>query len=292
MNVPLKHPGGPKTPEGKAVSRMNAIKHGGRTSTLIEQVVGEERFEQLRAEMIEECRPVGPLEEALAGQMAQCALQADFTGLQLRAALRDVTRTCDALTGTGSPEAHDAALRMSAEAPAVLLAARYNALSMSGFFRAHAQLRALQTERLGHSPALPADAAIESPPARNSRAMEKLLEILSDSEQRAQFLWELRWRWVASATAEDNCPPPLDAAVLAAALKETFLAKTGLEPRIALLFAAESISNPEATVSALCERAGLRRRETALKLRDHLRSSGEATRDWVLRGLEAYFSTF
>ena len=289
MTLPSRHSGGPQTAEGKAVCRLNALKHGGRASTLIARAAGEDRYEQLRAEMVDECRPVGPRERSLVDQMTQCALQADFTGIQLRAAVRDVSRTCEGFVGAGSPEANDAALRMSVEAPAVMLASRYNASAMSGFLRAHAQLRVLQDERRACATApVAAEIEIEPAPDRISPALEKLREIISDAGRRNRFLWELYSRETICPAVEGSDPPPLNAEILSTALQETFLAKTGLQQQVALLFAAEYLAFPDAPISALCARAGLRRRVTALKLRDRLLPSGEARRDWLLRGLETY----
>ncbi len=289
MNSTPIHSGGPRTAEGKAISRRNALKHGGRASTLISHLAGEEHFEELRASLAAECCPVGPREEQLADLLAQYAVQAGFTGLQLRAAVRDVTRTCREMCGTGTGEADDAALRMSVEAPAVMLATRYNASANAGFVRTLALLHQLQEERraLPRAPLVIADHRV-CDSGQIPSSLARLRDIVADGERRPLFLWELYCRHGDPGILPEAPLPPFDAVMLTAALSTTFLAKTGLEPQVALVFAAECISAPETPVSALSSRAGLRRRATALKLRDRLRPSGEASRDWVLRGLEVY----
>lgn len=289
MNGTSVHSGGPRTAEGKARCRVNALRHGGRASTLIACLAGEERFAEVRERLAKDCRPVGPREEQLVDQLAQHAVQAGFTGLQLRAAVRDATRNCEAVCGAGTEEDNDAALRMSVEVPAVRLASRYNASAMAGFARTLALLRALQSERQivpCATRVLPAP--LRSSPSQVPPVLARLRDIIVDDGRRPALLWELYCRHGGPHIAPGNSIPPFDPASLATALTDTFLARTGLAAEAALLFAAEYLSNPETPVSALCSRAGLRRRATALRLRDRLRPSGEASRDWLVKGLEAY----
>jgi hypothetical protein len=57
---------GPKTPEGRAAVRMNALKHGLTAAEIILPTVEEKiDFEQFRAAFEEECQPVGLLEQVL-----------------------------------------------------------------------------------------------------------------------------------------------------------------------------------------------------------------------------------
>jgi len=60
--------GGPKTPEGKAVSRMNARKHGIFGSALTEY--DAEELHGVYEEFAASIRPVGPIEESLVQQLA------------------------------------------------------------------------------------------------------------------------------------------------------------------------------------------------------------------------------
>src|SRR6202795_4426635 len=57
---------GPKTPEGRAAVRMNALKHGLTAAEIILPTVEEKiDFEQFRAAFEEECQPVGAIEQVL-----------------------------------------------------------------------------------------------------------------------------------------------------------------------------------------------------------------------------------
>ncbi len=61
---------GPKTPEGRAAVRHNALKHGFTAAEIILPTVEEQiDFEQFRAAFEEEYQPVGPTEEVLVEDM-------------------------------------------------------------------------------------------------------------------------------------------------------------------------------------------------------------------------------
>lgn len=63
--------GGPKTAEGKAVVRLNPVKHGVLSQTpVLPLVEREEDWERLRSGMFEALEPVGMLEGALADRIA------------------------------------------------------------------------------------------------------------------------------------------------------------------------------------------------------------------------------
>ena len=65
---------GPKTPEGKARSAQNALKHGLRAQRFL--VVGNERpreFDALEAALVDELAPEGTLQGLLAGRIARAA---------------------------------------------------------------------------------------------------------------------------------------------------------------------------------------------------------------------------
>ena len=68
---------GPRTEEGKAAVRLNALTHGLRARTLI--LPGEDRagFEQLCRELMEDLQPVGRTEQAFITQMAEAEWRID-----------------------------------------------------------------------------------------------------------------------------------------------------------------------------------------------------------------------
>jgi len=65
--------GGPKTPEGKAISRLNARKHGIFASALTPQ--DEEELSCIHDEVVDWIKPVGPLEGMLVEKLAQTYLR-------------------------------------------------------------------------------------------------------------------------------------------------------------------------------------------------------------------------
>jgi hypothetical protein len=61
---------GPKTPEGKAASRLNALKHGLVAEDAVVPVEDERAFNELRNSILDHLQPVGPLETTLVHQIA------------------------------------------------------------------------------------------------------------------------------------------------------------------------------------------------------------------------------
>jgi hypothetical protein len=61
---------GPKTPEGRAAVRLNALKHGFTAAEIILPTVESEAdFEAFRQAFLDKCQPVGPIEEVLVEDM-------------------------------------------------------------------------------------------------------------------------------------------------------------------------------------------------------------------------------
>ncbi|MBK5292707.1 MAG: hypothetical protein JJE04_13635, partial [Acidobacteriia bacterium] len=56
---------GPRTPEGKAVSSMNALKHGFSSTKIIVMPGQEDEFLKLQSGLTAQVRPEGPLELTL-----------------------------------------------------------------------------------------------------------------------------------------------------------------------------------------------------------------------------------
>lgn len=57
--------GGPKTPEGKSVSKLNALKHGILSQEVLIEGEDENRLQSLSEALIDELKPMGPIEEML-----------------------------------------------------------------------------------------------------------------------------------------------------------------------------------------------------------------------------------
>jgi hypothetical protein len=56
---------GPKTPEGRAAVRLNALKHGLTAAEIILPTEDKLEFEEFQAAFEKECQPVGPIEQVL-----------------------------------------------------------------------------------------------------------------------------------------------------------------------------------------------------------------------------------
>lgn len=64
--------GGPKTEEGKAVSRRNALKHGLLSKAVLLESEDAKTLDELTTDMRTEFTPQGPLEEILVDRIASC----------------------------------------------------------------------------------------------------------------------------------------------------------------------------------------------------------------------------
>lgn len=64
--------GGPKTEEGKAVSRLNALKHGLLSKAVLLESEDANTLAELTTNMRAEFSPQGPLEEILVDRIASC----------------------------------------------------------------------------------------------------------------------------------------------------------------------------------------------------------------------------
>jgi len=86
---------GPKTPQGKARSSRNALKHGILSEHTVVQGEDRQAFEAFRARMVESLQPVGAMEELLAGRIVDCGWRLQrflrFQGKTLDRALQELT---------------------------------------------------------------------------------------------------------------------------------------------------------------------------------------------------------
>jgi hypothetical protein len=64
-----RHSTGPKTPKGKAVVRLNALRHGLLTRDLVLRGEDADAFEDLLNQVRADLSPVGPIEELLADRV-------------------------------------------------------------------------------------------------------------------------------------------------------------------------------------------------------------------------------
>jgi hypothetical protein len=155
---------GPKTPEGKARSSQNALKHGMRAEKYV--VLPEEdadEFADLQAALIEELAPVGALQAVLARRVAVAAwrlARADRIEVELFA-----ERSWGANPNPGLAMIRDGNGTRSFE---TLL--RYRGAAMAEFWRALKTLKALQAEqKAAAGPALEAHSLDAYPNAQLTR---------------------------------------------------------------------------------------------------------------------------
>jgi hypothetical protein len=155
---------GPKSPEGKARSAQNALKHGLRAQKYV--VLPEEdaaEFAELEAAMIAELAPVGALQTVLARRVAIAAwrlARADRIEVELFA-----RRSWGADANPGIALIRDGNGSRSFE---TLL--RYRGAAMAEFWRALKTLKALQAEQAAaNEPALAARPVDVNPKAQPTR---------------------------------------------------------------------------------------------------------------------------
>jgi hypothetical protein len=145
---------GPKTPEGRAAVRMNALKHGLTAAEIILPTVEDKlEFEQFQAAFEEECQPVGLLEQVLVEDMVVSRwrmnrvrkMEPGFFALRhhvMRRAIREDFSTLDAqahLALIFRDDAHDA--------DTIGKMSRYEARFERSFYKALKELQRLQALR-------------------------------------------------------------------------------------------------------------------------------------------------
>ncbi|MBK5295031.1 MAG: hypothetical protein JJE04_25565 [Acidobacteriia bacterium] len=123
---------GPRTPEGKAISSMNALKHGFSAQNIIVMSGQEDDFKKLQSDLIAEVRPDGALEKALFQQLLRDAWTLH------RIELRQIE-----MAGSGRDPLFYPACEKEFDR-----IERYHARAQSGFHRSLRQLRTLQTNRM------------------------------------------------------------------------------------------------------------------------------------------------
>jgi len=150
---------GPKTPEGKAAVRLNALKHGLTAETAV--IPGEEDgdFNQLCATFLDHFQPDGPLETALVHQIvmaqwriARCrGIETGLFKLRFLDHEEDIKEDYDYLTPTTRL---GYVFRKNTDTLATL--SRYEARIERAFFRALHELQRLQAARQPSEPPPPA----------------------------------------------------------------------------------------------------------------------------------------
>jgi hypothetical protein len=179
---------GPKTPEGKAASRLNALKHGllARETVINRDDHHEDaaEFESLSDQLREDLAPVGYLEELLVEQITiaywrlRRAVRADT--IEFGKLLRDqISRAADPITIGGSTYPREL---ISLPDDATLSALnRYEKSIQNDFYRAMNQLERMQSRRESNRTGRSGSSSTSAPAlSRNVRLLRSLLAHIRD----------------------------------------------------------------------------------------------------------------
>ena len=132
------HSTGPRTPEGKAASSHNALKHGLTSAQIVLPTESQAEFDELANELREEYQPDTPSESLLVDQL----IAASWKLRRVRAAEAHFYQTIDSAT---DPLIDD---------PKLERLARHEARIERSFYRALHELQRIQRERRKAEPAL------------------------------------------------------------------------------------------------------------------------------------------
>jgi hypothetical protein len=144
---------GPKTPEGRAAVRMNALKHGLTAAEIVLPTEDKLEFEQFQAAFEEECQPVGPIEQVLVEDIVAARwrmnrarkMEPGFFVLRLQAMRREIKEDFSNL----DPQAHLALIFRddARDADTIGKMSRYEARFERSFHKALKELQRLQALR-------------------------------------------------------------------------------------------------------------------------------------------------
>jgi hypothetical protein len=163
---------GPRSEEGKAVSRFNALKHAASAKSLVIPGEDESTLAELAASYHEQFQPVGP-EEAL---LVEKIVAADWTQRRMHRLEAEVLNTLIARQDESEENPVGAAFVADCEGPNALQKIfRRREAAGREWSRALGELRRLQFERLAFS-VPPPDRAVQPPvprsPAPNAPRLE------------------------------------------------------------------------------------------------------------------------
>jgi len=282
--------GGPQTAAGKRRSSSNALRHGQTASTLIAEIMGEERFAETLANLRADLAPQGEIEEALIQEVAQSLLSLELNHIQFRAVCRRITGFAQTLQdhqNAQRQEVVDAVMQMLLESVPFGLARRYGTAAAGRLGRALHQLWELQRRRFERT-----SITVHSQRTADSEIFQDIADLCSDERRLRDFLLDARQRFgeeSAKAPASPHQAVPLRREWHGIELQGSFLAATSLPPAKAVLAAAMFVMAPTSSIAAFSTRSGIRRRQTIKRLLPLLRSADGTQRDWCLSALREMF---
>lgn len=147
----LSRRGGPRTPEGKARSRANAVKHGMTATTLWPEILRAGRVDVFRCQFQQELQPRTSLERVVVDELSRHAARLELGERAEEAVLRRGARRVAQLLGTceASADLEEAGVCGAVATRALDQLTRYRASHEKGFFRALGALRDLRSTQPG-----------------------------------------------------------------------------------------------------------------------------------------------
>ena len=299
--APAPYHGGPRTAQGKAITRCNALKHGLTATALLPEVLDPTRFDERLAAFTEEYRPQTPTEQALVRRIAYHTM-ALLRGEEIENALLRLgaaaPQVCLQELGEGMPAegvltAEEIALAAAADSEQLDRITRYSTYHEKALDTAIEKLEKRQLRRTTDTAKrADAPAAVAGPPAGAAQFPdeEACTDYLSAWARAQPFCCpecghgEARW---LAAQRRRQCTA---CGHQAAVRRGTVMAKsrTSLLPwfrAIEYLLRRPNASTPEVAAAA-----GIGRRETARQVAQKIRealASPEATDR--LAGLDTVF---
>jgi len=146
----LSRASGPRTPEGKATARANAVQHGLSASTLLPQILQPGRVDFYRQQLTTELHPQTTLEQVLVDEFARHAAMLEFSERAEGAVLRKGARELSQLLGVcdaGAPVDEDSTLSAAVASKTLDLFTRYRRGHEKALFAAVNALRELRVSR-------------------------------------------------------------------------------------------------------------------------------------------------
>ncbi len=163
------HSTGPRTAEGKARCAHNAVRHGLTAKHLIIRDDEHEDFDALRAGLIAEVAPQGPLEQTVFSELLHAAWN-----------LRRFSRL-EAEAETASPDP-----LMDPNLDAFLdRLARYHTRAERSYYRALKELRTLQTNRVLRARTIDPDEEQTTP------SLASIPDLAKQTQRRGPITWEI-----------------------------------------------------------------------------------------------------
>ncbi len=152
---------GPKTPEGKAAVRLNALQHGLTAQDAVLSFENREQFDAIRESYEQHYQPVGPVETFLVQQVVMSAWRLGrIRGMETSAfdlgLSEDAERMAEEFNDLSDSDRLTYVFRLDARcANTFTILARYETRAERAFFRAHHELLRLQASRAKQSQSAP-----------------------------------------------------------------------------------------------------------------------------------------